>query len=178
MTRKLLLVLSLAALGVFLIPGCIVSTDDPCEGIDCDGHGTCAEDANGDAYCVCEDNYHTEGLHCVFDGYTVSFAWAFGPEEKSCTQVQVTDVRVDLFEGGTELLSETVSCTGQEAELAEMEDGDYILDLTGLSNSGEEYYFGSVEFTVAGANKTLDTIIMDAVGSLKFSWVFDAGSLT
>jgi len=43
-------------------------TDAPptCEGIECSGHGTCAEQA-GEIVCLCDFTYHAEGLACVAD---------------------------------------------------------------------------------------------------------------
>lgn len=40
---------------------------DPCVGVTCSGHGTCAV-VSGAAACTCESGYHASGLACVQDG--------------------------------------------------------------------------------------------------------------
>ncbi|MBN1771347.1 MAG: hypothetical protein JXB32_08810, partial [Deltaproteobacteria bacterium] len=41
------------------------TTVDPCEGIDCSGHGTCAVTGGDTAVCLCDAGYHAEGTTCV-----------------------------------------------------------------------------------------------------------------
>ena len=38
--------------------------DDPCEGIDCSGHGICDEQ-EGEPVCICETDYEADGTECV-----------------------------------------------------------------------------------------------------------------
>ncbi len=45
---------------------CVPEGADPCEGVDCSGHGTC-EVQDGQASCRCEEGYHAQGLECVSD---------------------------------------------------------------------------------------------------------------
>ncbi len=40
---------------------------DPCAGVTCSGHGSCATNAGGAPYCRCDTGYHAEGLSCVRD---------------------------------------------------------------------------------------------------------------
>ena len=36
-----------------------------CDGVECDGHGTCEVDEAGEAVCLCEESYQNVGpLHC------------------------------------------------------------------------------------------------------------------
>ncbi|HOA13050.1 MAG TPA: alpha-amylase family glycosyl hydrolase [Myxococcota bacterium] len=46
--------------------GCGGGTVDPCDGIDCDGHGVCAI-RDGLATCLCDTGYATSGTTCVTD---------------------------------------------------------------------------------------------------------------
>jgi hypothetical protein len=39
---------------------------DPCAGVTCDGHGTCAS-ASGQATCSCDNGYHSTGADCAVD---------------------------------------------------------------------------------------------------------------
>ena len=48
---------------------CEKETTDPCEGVDCSGHGDCAL-LDDEPVCVCDDGYHAEGLECVEDAGT------------------------------------------------------------------------------------------------------------
>jgi len=41
------------------------SGDDPCENVDCSGHGTCAVTGGDTAVCLCDPGYHAEGVTCV-----------------------------------------------------------------------------------------------------------------
>jgi hypothetical protein len=43
---------------------CKTGCNDPCEGVDCGNHGSCVENV-GEATCLCDEGYHTEGLACV-----------------------------------------------------------------------------------------------------------------
>ncbi len=45
---------------------------DPCEGVDCSGHGTCHVQ-DGQAVCDCEDGFLAQGLSCVADSEVASF---------------------------------------------------------------------------------------------------------
>ena len=45
--------------------GC-VEDDDPCEGVTCSEHGSCAL-VDGEPLCICEPGYHSEGMTCVED---------------------------------------------------------------------------------------------------------------
>ncbi|MCD6498602.1 MAG: glycoside hydrolase family 16 protein [Deltaproteobacteria bacterium] len=44
---------------------CITPTD-PCQEVDCSGHGTCSV-SNDEAVCACEEGYRAEGLTCIPD---------------------------------------------------------------------------------------------------------------
>jgi EGF domain-containing protein len=40
---------------------------DPCDGVDCSGHGKCKKDNNDQAFCECDQGYHAQGLNCLED---------------------------------------------------------------------------------------------------------------
>jgi hypothetical protein len=41
--------------------------ENPCEGVDCSGHGDCAVDGS-DPVCICDRGYHVEGgTNCIQD---------------------------------------------------------------------------------------------------------------
>jgi len=144
---------------------------DPCYGEDCGPHGECIEE-NSQAVCDCDDNYIAEGMNCVFAGYTVTFTWVFGPEEKNCSQVLVGAVRVELYQNDELLTEETLDCTDGGVDIEGMYDGTYIILLTGISNSGKEWFRQAFEVTVAGQDLDLGPIILDPRGDMVFSWSF------
>ncbi len=45
--------------------------DDPCEGVDCSGHGTCLYTKDRTPYCDCDPGYWPDGLQCVMDSNNV-----------------------------------------------------------------------------------------------------------
>jgi hypothetical protein len=91
---------------------------DPCQDVNCSGHGSCVMGPGG-AACECEAGYHAEGLSCIEDGTT-------GP----CFEVDCSGHGVCLDLGGT------VECqceAGYHADgLSCVEDGitDPCLDVT------------------------------------------------
>lgn len=179
MTRRILFVLTLGAVAGLLASGCIISSgeDDPCKGITCDGHGTCMEDADGEPYCECEDNYHAEGLSCIFDGYTVSLEWTFGEDQKTCMNAQVGQVHVEVLEADAVLVEDTLDCSAGGVDIEEMDDGDYTVNLTGINNAGDDAYRASVDFSVAGSDEDLGVVILDPFGFIEFSWEFGIDGL-
>ena len=62
-------------------------TNNPCDGIDCDGHGTCAVTPENVAVCACEDAYRTAGTdggpQCIADTPT-----GFGDGNSKCLNSQ------------------------------------------------------------------------------------------
>ena len=56
--------------GVIALAGC-GSAGDPCRGIDCGAHGSCAE-VEGAAVCNCDPGYVADGLACIVDPCTQS----------------------------------------------------------------------------------------------------------
>jgi len=171
MTRKTLLFSIVGLLVGSLVTGCVIK-ENPCADVTCSGFGECIEDANGDAMCECDANYHAEGLQCIFDGYSISVEWDFGPEFKSCTEVQVTNVFVQLLENDVEVTSTTVNCQVGGVDIEGVMDGFYSVALVGLNNSGEEWYRAYVDVQVAGFNEDLGVVNLEAFGFMEFSWVF------
>ncbi len=53
----------LMAWSIAFYAGCAGSTDDPCAGVDCSGHGSCSAE-EGSAICTCDEGYLVEGLSC------------------------------------------------------------------------------------------------------------------
>lgn len=142
----------------------------PCAGVDCDGHGTCVE-WQGQALCSCEDGYNTsaDGLHCEFAGYMISLTWSFS-DAASCTAAQVAEVDVMLLQGGTELASAAITCSqGGGADIEEVQDGSYAIELRAKSNSGELTYYGDGNVTVSGQDAAIH-ITMEPIGFLVFTW--------
>ena len=45
----------------------VTTEPDPCEGVACSGKGTCQAGDGGQAQCVCDPDYHADGLQCVAD---------------------------------------------------------------------------------------------------------------
>jgi hypothetical protein len=172
MTRKTLCIALVGLLAGCLVGGCVIKDEDPCEGVDCSGNGVCSEDANGEPMCTCDEYYHVEGLQCIFDGYSVSVDWTFGPDAKSCTQVQVTDVYVQILENDVEVNSSTVNCQAGGAVIDGVYDGLYSIYLLGLNADGEEWYRAWVDFEVAGFDEDLGAVNLDAFGFMAFYWTF------
>ncbi len=171
MLKKSLHLVLVAMLAGLALSGCVVSEDDPCDGVTCDGHGVCVE-WEGEALCDCEDGYVTsaDGRHCEFAGYTISLTWSF--EGVGCTGAQVASVDVSLLEAGTdnELASATIACAdGDGADIEEVQDGSYDIELRATSNSGEMTYYGEGSVTISGQDDALD-ITLDGVGFVVFTW--------
>lgn len=177
MLKKSLYLLMLGMLAGLVVSGCVVKDDDPCDGVSCDGHGVCVE-WEGQALCDCEAGYvtSTDGKHCDFAGYNISLTWSF--DGVGCTAAQVASVDVSLLEGGTELASATITCAqGDGADIEEIEDGTYDVELRATSNSGELTYYGEGSVTVSGQDASLD-ITLEAVGYVAFTWDFDGLTCT
>ncbi len=171
MTRKTLCIALVGLLAGCLAAGCVIK-DDPCDGVTCSGFGDCLEDANGDAVCDCDPDYHADLLQCIFDGYQVSLEWTFGDNAGSCTEVLVTNVVVQLIQNDEVLVEETVNCSRGGAEIEGVNDGSYSIYLLGRNNDNEEWYRAYVDFSVAGFDENLGTINLDAFGFMEFTWVF------
>ncbi len=45
---------------------CVEMEGDPCEGVECSGHGSCVVQ-DGAAVCECDDGFHADGQECVED---------------------------------------------------------------------------------------------------------------
>jgi hypothetical protein len=174
MLRNTLHLLLVGLLAGLVISGCVVK-DDPCDGVTCDGHGDCTE-YQGEALCACDTGYETseDGKHCVLTSYMISLTWSF--DGVGCTAAQVASVDVTLFEGATELANETIPCNlGDGANIEDVEDGTYDIELRATSNSGEMTYYGEGSVTVSGQDAALD-ITLEPVGFVVFTW--DMGGLT
>jgi hypothetical protein len=146
------------------------SGTDPCAGVDCDGHGTCTV-FEWEAYCECDSGYRVsvDGLHCEYAGHQISLGWSF-LDAAGCTEAQVAGVEVLLLQGGTELASATINCSqGDGADIEEVQDGDYKIELRANSNSGDLTYYGEGSVTVNGQDTAIN-IMMDPVGFIKFTW--------
>jgi hypothetical protein len=158
------------------LSGCVVK-DDPCDGVSCDGFGICTE-WEGEALCDCDAGYNTsaDGKHCEFAGYIVSLTWSF--DGVGCTAAQVASVDVTLLESGTELTSATITCAqGDGADISEIGDGTYDVELRATSNAGEMTYYGEGSVTVNGQDADLD-ITLDPIGFVVFTWDFDGLTCT
>lgn len=164
--------LYLLLIGLFLglvTSGCVIKDDDPCDGVSCDGHGVCTE-WEGQALCDCDSGYvtSTDGLHCEFAGYIVSLTWDF--DGVGCSAAQVASVNVSLLEGGTELTNADITCTqGDGADIADIQDGSYDIELRATSNAGEMTYYGEGSVTVSGQDTSLN-ISLDPIGFVAFNW--------
>lgn len=160
--------------------GCIISSgSDPCDDVNCDGHGICYEDF-GDPVCDCDTNFVNDGdLHCVAAGAAIDFDWAFGPGARGCGDAYVDRVRVELFDGAVSILDEEVDCEDGGAIIEPVEDGLYTVDMTGLSADGLEWYYASEEVDVAGQNVDLGTVVLAPLGTgdMSFDWVFGLDEL-
>jgi len=131
----------------------------------------------GQATCNCEQNYHAEGLNCVFDGYKLNFTWAFGQEGKNCTQAMVGQVKVLFEKDGASLLDQTMSCSANGAVIEKLQSGTYQLKLTGIANNGENWYYGAWEITISDKDLDAGQLKLDPIGFMKFSWDFGDGHL-
>ena len=179
MLKKSLYLLLIGVLAGLVASGCVIKDDDPCDGVTCDGHGTCEEDFNGDPICNCETGYQTseDGLHCEEATYTVSLTWTYS-DAAGCTAAQVGSVNVLLLEGGTELADATITCAeGDGADIANMQDGSYTVELRATSNSGELTYYGEGSVTVSGQDTNLN-IQMEPIGFVVFTWDMDGLTCT
>ncbi len=162
------------------LSGCVVKEDDPCDGITCDGHGTCTE-YEGEAICDCDAGYKTSDdlIHCVAipSSYTISLTWSFSGAG-TCTSAQVASVDVTILEGGTELANATINCAdGDGADIEEMQDGTYNVELRATGNSGEFTYYGEGSVTVNGQDASLD-ITQDPIGYVTLTWDFGGQGCT
>jgi hypothetical protein len=102
----------------------------------------------------------------------ISLDWNFGPELKTCTEVQVTNVHIQLLQNDVEVTSTTVNCSAGGAEIDGVEDGSYSIYLVGLNNDGEEWYRAYEDVQVAGFDVDLGTINLTAFGYMAFTWLF------
>ena len=68
-TTAFLVTALLAALALTACQGMFEDRDpeDPCDGVDCSGHGRCFVDGD-DAFCRCDDGFEDDGLECVAEG--------------------------------------------------------------------------------------------------------------
>ena len=177
MLKKSLYLLLIGVLAGLVASGCVIKDDDPCDGITCDGHGTCTE-YEGEPICDCEAGWKTSDdlIHCVPAGYTISLTWDF--DGVACTAAQVASVNVSLLEGATELANADITCAqGDGADIEEIEDGSYTIELRATSNSGEMTYYGEGSVTVSGQDASLN-ISMDPIGFVAFTWDFDGLTCT
>ena len=76
--------------------------------------------------------------------------------------------------GNNEILNQQVACSNGGALIDQVEDGDYSIDLTGLSSSGAEWYTTTENVTVSGQDIQLGTVVLTPTGSgdMKFLWNF------
>jgi hypothetical protein len=177
MLKKSLYLLLIGVLAGLVASGCVIKDDDPCDGVSCDGHGVCTE-WEGEALCDCESGYVTsaDGMHCEFAGYVVSLTWDF--DGVGCTAAQVASVDVTLLEGATELANATITCAqGDGADIADIVDGSYTVELRATSNTGEMTYYGEGSVAVSGQDASLN-ITLDPVGFVAFTWDFDGLTCT
>jgi hypothetical protein len=168
MLKKSLYLLLIGLLAGLVASGCVIK-DDPCDGVDCDGHGTCTE-WEGNAVCDCETGYQTsaDGLHCEPAGYTISLTWGY-TGAADCTGAQVASVNVSMLEGGTEIANATILCAdGDGADISEVADGSYDIELRATSNGGEMTYYGEGSVTVSGQDAALN-ITMEPIGFVRGS---------
>jgi hypothetical protein len=174
MLKKSLYLLLIGLLAGLVASGCVIK-DDPCDGITCDGHGTCTE-FEGEAICDCDSGFKTSDdlVHCVPAGATVSLTWSF-PDAADCTGALINDVFVELFEGATPVVDSTVDCTAGGVDIAELEDGSYTIYLTARTTSGERHYFASVDVTVSGQDVDMGDIVLDPIGFILLYWEFPGG---
>jgi hypothetical protein len=164
-----------------LASGCIISSGDgdPCEGITCDGHGTCLE-VGGEAECSCDAGYENDGpLHCVPAGNEIDLDWAFGPGVRDCADAYVDTVRVQLFDGADSLLDDELDCSAGGVIITDVADGSYDLELTGLGAGGEVWYSATEIVDVQGSDAVLGTVVLEplADGHISFDWAFGASEL-
>lgn len=170
MLKKSLHLLLVGLLAGLALSGCVISEDDPCEGIDCDGHGTC-DDYEDVPFCTCDAGYKVtaDDLGCEIAGYTISLTWSFSGAG-ACTAAQVASVNVSMLEGVNEIANATIDCTdGDGADIEEVDDGTYDIELRATSNTDEMTYYGEGSVTVDGQDAALD-ITLDPVGFVAFTW--------
>jgi hypothetical protein len=174
MLKKSLYLLLIGSLFALVASGCVIK-DDPCDGVTCDGHGTC-EEWEGLAVCSCETGYETseDGLHCIPVGSIISLTWSF-PDASDCTGALITDVQVEMFEGTSSIADSTVACNSGGVDIEDVEDGSYTIDLTAETTSGERHYFASVDVTVSGQDVDLGDIVLDPIGFILLYWEFPGG---
>jgi hypothetical protein len=169
MLKKSLYLLLIGVLAGLVATGCVIK-DDPCDGITCDGHGTCIEYMD-EAMCECDAGFKTSDdlVHCVPAGYTISLTWGY-TGAADCTGAQVASVNVSMLEGGTEIANATINCAdGDAADISEVADGSYDIELRATSNSGEMTYYGEGSVTVSGQDTALN-ITMEPIGFVIFTW--------
>jgi hypothetical protein len=172
MLKKSLHLLMVAMLAGLALSGCVISEDDPCDGITCDGHGTCVE-YEGEAMCDCDEGYKTSDdlIHCEPAGNTVSLTWSF-PDASSCTSALINTVFVEFYDTSGLLDSLDVACADGGVDIDYVENGSYTIDLTAETTSGERHYFGSVDVTVADQDVDLGDIVLDPIGFILLYWQF------
>jgi hypothetical protein len=175
MLKKTLLFVSLVAMAGLVAGGCIInSNDEPCDGISCDGNGTCL-DVGGDAECSCAAGYENDGpLHCVQAETAIDLDWAFGPGVRSCADAYVDTVNVVLLDGNTEVINSDVACSEGGVVISPVEDGVYTIELTGLSADSDAWYYASDTVDLLGSNVDLGMITLQPTsnGDMRFDWVF------
>ncbi len=101
-----------------------VDESNPCDGVECSGHGDCVGTDGGTAACRCEDSYHEEGLECVADGAADSGADAGADSD--------TDTDSD-----TDADTDSDTDTDSDADTDADTDSDTDLD-SGIGDSGAE----------------------------------------
>ena len=182
MTRILAVFTSVIFAFGLLGAGCIISSgSDECDNVSCDGHGLCFV-YDGQPECDCDPGYINDGpLHCVLEdmGSAIDMDWAFGPGARSCADAHVDQVRVQMFDGADELLNSVVDCTVGGAIIEPVDDGTYTIDLTGLSENGDEWYFATDDVTISGQNVDLGTVVLSPTGTgdMSFTWAFGQAEL-
>lgn len=146
-----------------------VPPDDPCDGIDCGGNGTCVI-TDGSPECLCNHGYLPEGLNCVPDPCAdVTCGVNAHCEDGSCACDE--GFEGDPYAGCTSIVTDEARVRSQLAEIAMAElglcegvdDRPYMLDQPGFwcyefvawvynqadyplpsSRSLPEYYVGSL----------------------------------
>ena len=91
-----LIAAGVAAAASWFLSGCGEEEGDPCEGVDCSGHGVCVP--TSDAYvCVCERGYYQDGPECLSDTAEDDGAQAVDVEEvPDETADDDADAEIDL----------------------------------------------------------------------------------
>jgi hypothetical protein len=139
-------------------------------------------EVGGQAQCDCDSGYrNNSALACV--PVEIHVNWAFAPGSRLCDDAYVSSVRVVLRQGSTSIIDEIVSCSGGGVEgvtLEEIENGSYLLKLTGLSSDSDEWYTLSQNLIVSNAqDQTLEKLVLKPTdqGDITFYWSFGTNKL-